>query len=141
MSPANRTKLSRVIDVDHDARAIREIVSAHKDWFISIDGRSPLSMNADEFDFSVAHGRLMFSSWTENGSRTWRISAWNWNGEKLLLDASRKLGAENSELQLVPHASAKAIVANIAAARQERCEKLAQIVSQFIPNSTIERAA
>src|SRR5205807_8583889 len=140
MSAANRTQLSRVTDADQDARAIREIVNAHKDWFMSIDGRSPLDINADEFDFSVAQGRLMFSSWTESGSRAWRISAWNWNGEKLLLNASRKLGAENSELQLVPHASAKAIVANIAAARQERCEKLAQIVSHFIQNSKVERA-
>ena len=93
MSPANRTQLSRVTDADQDTRAIREIVNAHKDWFMSIDGRSPLDINADEFDFSVAHGRLVFSSWTESGSRAWRISAWNWNGERLLLDASRRLGA------------------------------------------------
>src|SRR5438132_6619140 len=140
MSPANRTQLSRVTDADQDTRAIREIVNAHKDWFMSIDGRSPLGINADEFDFSVAQGRLMFSSWTESGSRAWRISAWNWNGEKLLLNASRRLGAENVELQLVPHASAKAIVANIAAARQERSEQLARIVSEAIPISKIERA-
>jgi len=88
MSPANRTQFSEVTDADQDARAIREIVNAHKDWFMSIDGRSPLDINADEFDFSVAHGRLMFSSWTESGSRVWRISAWNWNGEKMLLNVS-----------------------------------------------------
>src|SRR5436190_9401700 len=140
MPPANRRELSKIIDADEDALAIREVISAHKDWFISVDGRSPLSINANEFDFSVAHGRLMFSSWTESGSRTWRVTAWNWTNEKLLLNASRRMGAENVELQLVPRASAKAIVANIAAARQERCEKLAKVVSEFILNSKIERA-
>src|SRR2546423_7909385 len=140
MPPANRTQLSRIIDANEDARALREVIRAHQDWFISLDGRSPLSINTDEFDFSVAQDRLMFSSWTESGSRTWRVTAWNWNGEKLLLDASRRLGAENVELQLVPHASAKALVANIAAARQERCERLAKVVSDFLVNSKVERA-
>jgi len=140
MPPANRTQPARIIDADEDARAIREVISAHRDWFISIDGRAPLSISANEFDFSVAHGRLMFSSWTESGSRTWRVTAWNWTGEKLLLNASRRMGAENVELQMVPRASAKALVANIAAARQERCERLAKIVSQFILNSKVERA-
>ncbi len=140
MPPANRTKFGHVIDAEEDARAIREIISAHRDWFISIDGRAPLSISADEFDFSVAQGRLMFSSWTEGGARTWRVTAWNWSGEKLLLNASRRMGAESVELQLVPRASAKAIVANIAAARQERCERLAKIVSEFILNSKVERA-
>ena len=101
MSPANRTQFSEVTDADQDARAIREIVNAHKDWFMSIDGRSPLDINADEFDFSVAHGRLMFSSWTESGSRVWRISAWNWNGEKMLLNASRKLGRTRARIGLL----------------------------------------
>src|SRR2546423_7878280 len=140
MPPANRTQVSNIIDAEEDARAIREIISAHKDWFISIDGRSPLSINTDEFDLSAAHGHLMFSSWTENGSRTWRIRGWNWSGEKLLLDASRRLGAESVKLELVPHASAKAIVASIAAARHERCEKLAKLASDFLVNSKLERA-
>jgi hypothetical protein len=140
MPPANRSQLSDIIDAEEVARAIREIIGAHHDWFMSIDGRSPLSINADEFDFSAAHGNLMFSSWTEKGSRTWRIRGWNWSGEKLVLDASRRLGAENVKLELVPRASAKAIVASIAAARQERCEKLAQVVSEFIQNSKVERA-
>src|SRR5207302_622708 len=66
----------------------------------------------------------------ETGSHSWRITAWNWTGEKLLLEASRRMGAEVAKLELVPRASAKAIVASIAAARQARCEKLAQIVAQ-----------
>ncbi|HEV8589781.1 MAG TPA: hypothetical protein VGQ72_12970, partial [Pyrinomonadaceae bacterium] len=147
MPPTNATKLNRIVDNELDARAIREITAAHKDWFISVDGRSPLSISADEFDFSVAHGRLMFSSWTESGSRTWRITAWNWNGDKLILDASRRLGAEKVKLELIPHASAKAIVASIAAARQERCGKLAALVAQTLvcesgsPDHTLESVA
>ncbi len=107
---------------------------------MSVDGRAPLSVNSDEFDFSVAHSRLIFSSWTEAGSRTWRVNAWNWTSEKLILQASRRLGAETATIELVPHASAKALVASIAASRQERCETLAKLVGGFVPNSKIERA-
>src|SRR5260370_37863698 len=111
-------------------RTIRELLNAHSVLFLTQDGAAPLALNSTEFDFSNAHRRLIFSSWTETGSRSWRITAWNWTGEKLLLEASRRMGAEVAKLELVPRASAKAIVASIAAARQTRCEKLAQIVAQ-----------
>src|SRR5437764_9279569 len=111
-------------------RAIRELLNAHSEWFLAQDGAAPLALNSTEFDFSIAHRRLIFSSWTETGSRSWRVKAWNWTGEKLLLEASRRMGAEVAKLELVPRASAKAIVASITAARQARCEKLAQIVAE-----------
>src|SRR3989442_4342430 len=111
-------------------RTIRELLNAHSEWFLTQDSAAPLALNSTEFDFAIAHRRLIFSSWTETGSHSWRVTAWNWTGEKLLLEASRRMGAEVAKLELVPRASAKAIVASIAAARQTRCEKLAQIVAQ-----------
>src|SRR5437868_8730180 len=141
MSPVNPAHPNLVSDAGEAENQIREVISAHQEWFMSIDGRAPLSVNNDEFDFSVAQSRLIFSSWTEMGSQTWRVSAWNWIGDKLILQASRRMGAESATIELVPRASAKTIVASIAAARQERCETLAKIVSDFVPNSKIERAA
>src|SRR5438105_3089028 len=132
MSPVNPAKLTPLGDAHEAERRIREVISAHKEWFLSLDGRAPLSVNSDELDFSVAQSRLIFSSWTETGVRTSRVSAWNWTGEKLILQASRRLGAETATIELVPQASAKAIVASIAAARQERCERLAQLVAQSL---------
>ena len=111
-------------------RTIRELLNAHSEWFLTQDRAAPLALNSTEFDFSIAHRRLIFSSWTETGSRSWRVTAWSWTGEKLLLEASHRMGAEVAKLELVPRASAKAIVASIAAARQMRCEKLAQIVAE-----------
>src|SRR2546425_1848979 len=111
-------------------RTIRELLNAHSEWFLTQDSAAPLALNSTEFDFSIAHRRLIFSSWTETGSHSWRVTAWSWTGEKLLLEASRRMGAEVAKLELVPRASAKAIVASIEAARQTRCEKLAQIVAQ-----------
>lgn len=99
---------------------------------MSEDGRGPVEVNSTEFDFSVAHGRLIFSCWTERGSRAWRITAWNWSGDKLTLQASRRMGAEVTTIELVPRASAKAIVASIAAARQARCERVAALVAQTL---------
>ena len=104
------------------------------------DGRSPFSISRDEFEFSVAHNRLMFSCWTVSGSRTWRVTSWKWSDDKLVLEVSRRMGAETSRIELVPGASARAIVANIAAARQERCEHLAQIVAEFVANARVEIA-
>src|SRR6202171_6710652 len=82
-------------------RAIRELLSVHAEWFFVQDGGAPLALAESEFDFSIAHGRLIFSSWTETGSRSWRITAWEWTAEKLVLEASRRMGDEESKLELV----------------------------------------
>jgi len=125
-------------------RAIRELLSVHAEWFFMQDGGAPLALNNSEFDFFIAHRRLIFSSWTETGSRSWRITAWEWTGEKLLLEAARRMGADVATLELVPRASAKAITASIAAARQARCERLAQVASEALAaqgsGAKIERA-
>lgn len=122
--------LNDVAAVQSAKRSIDELLGVHSEWFLTQDGAAPLAIGCGEFDFSIDHRRLIFSSWTETGSRSWRITAWSWIGDKLLLEASRRMGAEVARLELIPRASAKAIVASIAAARQARCERLAQIVAQ-----------
>ena len=132
-------QLNDVAAVSGAKRSIDELLSVHSEWFLAQDGGAPLAIGCGEFDFSIDHRRLIFSSWTETGSRSWRITAWSWTSDKLLLEASRRMGAEVARLELIPRASAKAIVASIAAARQARCEKLAQIASQVL-SAKIERA-
>src|SRR6185295_19886855 len=99
----NPSEFSPVSDASRDADAIRGVTDAHADWFISIDGRAPLNVNKDEFDFSAAHARLIFSCWTEIGSTTWQVKGWNWTGEKLVLQTSRRMGAEVATVELIPH--------------------------------------
>src|SRR5687767_378794 len=119
-------------DAEGDERSIRQIIKAHHDWFMSIAGRSPINLTSDEFEFSASPGRLIFSCWTQTGSRVWRVKSWHWSGDKLMVQASRRMGAEEVTIELIPQASAKAIVARIAAARQERSEKLAELVAQAL---------
>ena len=132
MPPAIATKGLNSGDVEHDETSIREIINAHHDWFMSIGGRSPINLTTDEFEFSASPGRLIFSCWTQNGSRVWRVKSWCWSGDKLSVKASRRMGAEEVMIELIPQASAKAIVASMTAARQERCERLAELVVQTL---------
>ena len=133
-------QLSDVAAVANAERSIHELLTRHSEWFLAQDGGAPLALGNSEFDFSINHRRLIFSSWTETGSRSWRITAWSWTGEKLALEASRRMGAQVAKLELVPRASARAIVASIAAARQARCEKLARVASPTLSDAKIESA-
>jgi hypothetical protein len=144
-------QLNNIAAVEDAEKAIRELLNTHTDWFLTRDGGAPLALADNEFDFSIAQRRLIFSSWTEKGSRTWRITAWELKAERLLLAATRRMGGEVAKLELVPRASAKAMMASIAAARQMRCEILAKLVAQTLvcdpaesvslPPAKIERAA
>jgi hypothetical protein len=132
MSPTHPTSSASLSDLTRQQDALRKIVGAQRDWFMTTNGRSPLNIDYDEFEFSVEHNRLIFSCWTEAGSRNWRVTQWNWSDDKLLLKVTRRMGAEAATIELVPKASARAIVASIAAARQERCQKLAQLIAQYL---------
>jgi len=133
--------LANPSSVESAERAIRELVSPHAEWFLAQDSAPALALQASEFDFSIAHKRLIFSCWTEKGSRSWRVTSWTWTGDKLIIEATRRMGAERAVLELIPRASAKAITASVAAARQVRCERLARAASEALPGSKIEKAA
>src|ERR1051325_6269708 len=130
MPPANDRKATPQISQTTLEHQLVEFVNGHTDWFISEDGRVPLEVNRAEFDFSVAHGRLIFSSWTEKGTRTWRVVDSHLSDDKMILRVSRRLGAEVATIELVPRASARALVATVTAARQMRCEQLARLVAE-----------
>jgi hypothetical protein len=124
--------LNNDVAIETAQSSIAELLSLHREWVLTQDCGPPLALNTSDFDFSINHRRLILSSWTENGSRSWRITAWSWADQKLLLDASRRLGAETARLELIPRVSARANVVGIAAARQERCVRLAQIACEAL---------
>ncbi len=122
-------------------RQIAELFHANAEWFYtSGDGKSQ-ALSRDELDVTVSQGRLILSSWTERGTRSWKIIAWEWAGERLLLHASRRLGAEHPVIELVPRASASAIAATVRAARQLRCHQLAQLAASLQAGAKIEQAS
>jgi hypothetical protein len=118
---------------------IAALFRAHAEWFCTAGHGETYALRRDELEIALAHERLMLSCWTEKGSRSWRILGWQWNGQMLLLQASRRMGAELPLIELIPRASASAVAATIRAARQIRCEKLAQLACSAQLETRIER--
>src|SRR2546422_4423263 len=120
---------------------IKELIASQAEWFLTQTDRNTAAVRREELDLAVSHGRLILSSWTEKGTRSWRVVAWEWTGDKLLLHSSRRMGAERPVLELIPRASASAIAATVKAARQVRCDRLAQLACSLQAGAKIERAA
>jgi hypothetical protein len=120
---------------------IAALLRTYAEWFCTAGRGETYALRRDEIEIAVAFQRLVFSCWSEKGSRSWRVRGWEWNGRMLLLQASRRMGAESQLIELVPRASAHAVAATIRAARQLRCEKLAQLASTLVVDTRIERCA
>src|SRR5215217_3895740 len=104
---------------------ISALLRQHAEWFfVSSEGEAH-SLRRSEIEVVVSHGRLVLSCWTEKGIRTWRIRDGQWNGQSLVLQASRRMGAQQPLLELVPRAPATALAATIRVAREVRCNRLA----------------
>jgi hypothetical protein len=135
--------MQRLTKPDHIEATRQQIVmllESYAEWFQTIDGGKAEPLKAREIDIRMAHGQLILSSWTETGSCSWRVAGCMWTGDRLTLQASRRMGSERSIIELIPRAAASAIAASVRAARQSRCDRLAELlVSQF--GLKIERAA
>src|SRR5262245_18857442 len=90
---------------------IAELFRSHAEWlFVPSDGAAH-SILRDELEVTIVHGKLVFSCWTEKGARWWHVLAWDWNGQLLEFETSRRVGRERALTQLVPRASAKYVAA------------------------------
>jgi hypothetical protein len=134
-------RITHPVEVESAARSIAELIAAHAEWFLTQSDGNTEAIRRAELDLAVSHGRLILSSWTEKGTRSWKIVAWECAGGKLLLQTSRRMGAERPLLELIPRASASAIAATVKAARQLRCEKLASLAVALQAGAKVERAA
>lgn len=137
-------RLTNPDELETVARRINELIQAHAEWFYtsSIDATTTtahLSLRRSEIDLRVAQGRLIFSCWTEKGMRSWRVHAWEWTTAKLLLEATRRAGAERALIELIPRVSTKIINATISAARRERAVHLARLACASAEGIKIER--
>lgn len=131
-------------DATHAAAArdlIKEYFDEHIEWFCTWSDGNAQAVRRDELAIELVQGRLMFSCWTEHGTPTWRVGGWDWSGEKLLLEASRRMGAERPIIEIIPRASAKSIAATVKAARLVRCEQLAKVACSSQPGAMLERAS
>jgi hypothetical protein len=120
---------------------ITALFNQHAEWFCTASNNETYALRRDEMHVSIAQQRLVLSCWTEKGSRSWRILGWQWDGHALLLQASRRMGADLPLIELIPRASATAVAATIRAARQFRCDKLASLACLAELEARIERAA
>jgi hypothetical protein len=134
-------RLTHYASVGTACHTIGELLDAHAEWFCVVDDGKSLALRRTEIDISVRHTRLILSYWTEQGTRSWRILSWDSNGESLSFQASRKMGAQLALIELIPRASALAVAATIRAAREVRCDKLAQLAADLMPGLRVERSA
>ena len=117
---------------------ITSLFRENAEWLFVSDGVVQ-ALRREEIDVTIVRQRLLFSCWTEAGTRLGRLLGWNWNGQLLELKVSRKMGAEVSLIELIPRTNAKVVTATIRAARERRCELLAQLAAAMQTATAVER--
>ncbi len=116
-------------------------LAASAEWFCTIDHGETHALLRRELEIAVAHDRLILTAWTEKGTRSWRIFAWDFNGSKIVLSARRRLGAERPLIELVPRAAASAIALTVKTARQLRSKQLGVLACAIQAGTKLERAS
>ncbi|HEX8455834.1 MAG TPA: hypothetical protein VF656_00790 [Pyrinomonadaceae bacterium] len=125
------------------ARRLAEILDARVEWFcMGAPDEESVPVGRGEWELKAAHGALHFSYRTKRGhARVWRVEGWEWTGERLRLEATRRAGAERAVLELVPRATVREGTETLAAARRAACARLASLVREAAGNAEVERAS
>jgi len=119
-------------EIEEAARELSRLLGAHGEWFVRERAGGPaVGLRSGEWELTTAAGALLLSYWGEAGPRLWRVEGWGLRGEGLLLEASRRTGAERATLELVPRAPAASAAAALRAARLSACERLARLVGDY----------
>lgn len=124
-------RLTNVEEVEDARRRLKEALEARGRWFLRErrDGAG-VELRSGEWELRTAGTALVFSYWGEAGGRAWRVAAWRREGERIVLDASRRMGAERARLELAPGASFASARAAVAEARRRECERVAAFVCE-----------
>ncbi len=133
--------LTNPVQLESAWRRLTSFLDSHAEWFCTLDEGNTLALRRHELEIRMDGDRLILWCWTEKGTRSRRIKSVNWNGEKVTLHASRRMGAKQPLIELVPRASAIAIAATVRASRQLRCRQLAQLACAVQPGAKIERVS
>ncbi|HEY0545567.1 MAG TPA: hypothetical protein VGC91_09345 [Pyrinomonadaceae bacterium] len=131
-------RLNSLDSIKRAATRLRELIDAHEEWFYAREGGgSPSSLRKGEIDFRVTHGNLLLTCVSDEGTSVWRINGWEFTKDKLMLEASRRMGAERATLELIPRASVNSIISLVSATRRARCRTLAELACALQHGSRI----
>jgi hypothetical protein len=111
------------------------------EWFCAQERQRPVSLRRDELEFRVERGRLYFACWGRDGAQLWRVTEFEEDGAKILLNVERRAGAVRATLELVPRASVREGKIELATARLDLCARLAHLARDAGENLSIERLA
>jgi hypothetical protein len=124
-------RLTTPSEIEEAARLIAETLGERGEWFLREGrGHRTVELKRGEWELQTARRALFFSYWGAQGSRVWRVAAWERDGDALRLEAARRAGAERATLELVPRASAAAAREALRAARLRVCEKLSGLLAR-----------
>jgi hypothetical protein len=134
-------RLKNFDEAEDARRTLTRLLEARGLWFLSAGRDRPaFELRRGEWELRASGGALLFSYWGEAGRRVWRVTAWSAEGDALMLEAARRMGAERARLRLVPRALVASAREAVAQARRAECERIAALVSTFA-RARVERTS
>ena len=127
--------------IEDARRGLDALLAERAAWFLRErpDGTA-FELRRGEWELRASAGSLIFSFWSETGARTWRVRAWAREGDRILLEATRRAGAERARLELVARATHAEARLGVADARRAACARLTALVSAERAGSKVEQS-
>jgi hypothetical protein len=135
-------EITQSLDLDQTAEELAGVFARHGEWlYVEPRRETTRSLRRGEIEVRAERNRVWLTCFGEFGTEHWRVTNWDWTGEKLFVQGERQAGAVRTKLTFLPRATAAAALAVITAERMKRCLKLAELMSAQMPGWKVERAS
>ena len=110
-----------------------------REWLLTDQTRRSFALNADEIELIAEREKILLSFQTGSGFRTWRITNYKFEKQKILLDLSRNFGKEKQTFELIPRLLTNELSETIELARSRQTEKIAGQIVETYPQTKLVR--
>ncbi len=113
---------------ENDFAKLGEMIEARREWLIVRASGKVFALGAGEIEVELKLNKILLSFLDASGFQTWRVAAFEKNGDEIVFNLTRNFEREREKIRLVPRASSAELTAAVELARLERANEIAQTI-------------
>ena len=124
-----------------NADELREIVASRHEWLLVRELGKTFPLDKHEIEINVSGEKAHFGFLDDKGFHSWRLNGFGHSDGEISIDVAGAFAKHRETMRLVPRIAAVELSAEIEAARLEKANEIASLITENFPGVKLGRVA